>query len=333
MVASVNRRALALSGLVLLSVAALSMSAATLGETTGGGPDVSPLPNPSPVNVSGQAANTSGNSSSATLYEDEGSSQTLTLAGCNDTLASLPGTVLYFGALAGILYVLKRRFSLGALIFGGYAIVPVALAAYFLRTDCISAGGGGGGGGGGLGQTLSQAPPGPEVPASVMIGVFALLFVGVAAAIFYSSGEGEYVSEDDDDEFGAEADVEDIAAAAADAAERLEKRNADVDNEVYRAWWEMTQLLDVSSPETYTPGEFADAAVEVGIDREHVDPLTTLFEEVRYGHRDAESREERAIEVFRTIEAEYGTDGSGSADDATDAESGADTSENGEDDA
>jgi len=55
-----------------------------------------------------------------------------------------------------------------------------------------------------------------------------------------------------------------------------------------------------------TPGEFAEAAIEAGLDEDDVGQPTQLFEEVRYGKRDPESREERAIEVFRAIEAAYG---------------------------
>jgi hypothetical protein len=114
-----------------------------------------------------------------------------------------------------------------------------------------------------------------------------------------------------------------LATGGGEAIKQREAPNAGVDNEVYRAWWEMTRLLEVDAPETATPGEFADAAVELGIDEAYVDPLTTLFEEVRYGHRDAESREERAIEVFRALAAAYGsdTDAGGTGDrSATDAD-------------
>lgn len=83
----------------------------------------------------------------------------------------------------------------------------------------------------------------------------------------------------------------------------------------------MTSLLAVPDPDTATPGEFADAAVAAGLDEADVTELTRLFEDVRYGERDAAAepigdsgaadsdgtatREERAVSVFRAIEAAY----------------------------
>lgn len=308
-----NRRVLALAGLVLLSVAAISMSAATLTSTEGVADATDGTPDFVPAQQNGSVGGDDPNASQLDMNGDATSGgQPLQLSGCNELLASTPGSLAFFTGLVAVLYLLKRRFSLGLFVFGGYAIVPVALATYFLRTDCVTAGGGAGGGGGGLGSGLQQPTPAPDVPPEFMLGFFALLFVGVAAAVYVSSGSRE-VEPDAAEETVADADVEDIAAAAAEAAERLEERNADVDNEVYRAWWEMTQLLDVASPGTTTPGEFADAAVELGIDAAFVDPLTTLFEEVRYGHADPESREDRALEVFRAIEDEYGGAGTAAA--------------------
>ncbi|MFB6150663.1 MAG: DUF4129 domain-containing protein [Haloarculaceae archaeon] len=308
MVASVNRKLLALTGLVLLSVVAMSMSAATLTSATGGGDPVLQEQLGDRVrSPDKQGSGVGGSSGEITGTAKPGESKVLRLAGCIQPLASLPGTIAYFGGLIAFIYVLKRRFSLGVVIFAGYAITPVALAFYFLQTKCISAGGRPPGSGG-ISRALNQTTPGPSGSGPLILAAFAVLFVGVAVAVFFTSGEGEYLDEEEDEEGELDTDVEEIAEAAANAAERLEERNADVDNEVYRAWWEMTQLLDVSSPETHTPGEFADAAVEVGIARRYVDPLTTLFEEVRYGHADPEAREERAIEIFRAIDEEYSAD-------------------------
>ena len=334
-----NRRVLALVGLVLVSVAAISMSAATLTSAQGVADSGTVQPDYIEVQSNGSTGPQDGNRSQQNLYAaNDSSSQTLQLSGCNDFLASTPGSLVFFAALAGVLYGLKRRFSLGMFIFGGYAITPVALAFYFLRTDCTTAGGGGPdqNTGGGIAGVLGQQTPGPSIPAEYMLGIFALLFVGVAAAVYFTSNDEEYATAEDEEVTSEDADVTDIAEAAADAAERLESRNADVNNEVYRAWLEMTQLLDVASPGTHTPGEFADAAVELGVDREHVDPLTTLFEEVRYGHRDPESREEQAIEVFRAIEVEYGTESGADAqtsdtDDANDTGTTANDGNGGDD--
>lgn len=52
---------------------------------------------------------------------------------------------------------------------------------------------------------------------------------------------------------------------------------------VDRAWLAMVRNLDVDRPWTRTPAEFADAAVEAGMDPEAVEAVTAAFEEVRYG--------------------------------------------------
>lgn len=45
------------------------------------------------------------------------------------------------------------------------------------------------------------------------------------------------------------------------------------------------------------------------MDETDVGQLTEVFEEVRYGKRDPESREQCAIEAFRNIEAAYSDEG------------------------
>jgi len=325
----VNQKTLALAALALLSVAAISMAAATVANvesTTGDGEarPTNPILNGGDQGSPGSEGprNTSNDDNVLSGNESSGG-ETLELRGCNDLLSSLPGSLGYFAVMAGLIFLVRRRTSLGFSLLAAYAITPIFLTVYFLRTQCGGSGSGisnntvgDGNGSGGIAEV------GPSVPPIFLVGGFAVLFVGVAAVLYISSGSREYVPEDEDEE-EEEADVADIAAAAAAAAERLEARDADVDNEVYRAWWDMTQLLNVSSPETYTPGQFAEAAVELGIDEEHVDALTTLFEEVRYGHRDPEAREQRAIDVFREIE-QYGER---AADSAADADVGSDGSD------
>nr|WP_303647699.1 DUF4129 domain-containing protein [Haloarchaeobius sp. HME9146] len=106
-----------------------------------------------------------------------------------------------------------------------------------------------------------------------------------------------------------------IGAAAGRAADRLETSTA-VDNEVYRAWREMTTHLDVPEPESSTPAEFAEAAIAAGMTREQVTELTALFEEVRYGGEDPTTdRESRAIEALRAIESAHASGAKPTADD------------------
>ncbi|WP_290816199.1 DUF4129 domain-containing protein [Halovivax sp.] len=150
------------------------------------------------------------------------------------------------------------------------------------------------------------------------LSTFELLILATAAAatIFAAGVLFSRHSPDGESDPGATADEEptDVAgvgAVAGRTADRIESGadGGSLDNEVYRAWLEMTQLLDVDRPETATPGEFADAAIDAGLERHHVEELTQLFEEVRYGAAESTpEREERAVETLRRIEAVYGDD-------------------------
>lgn len=108
-----------------------------------------------------------------------------------------------------------------------------------------------------------------------------------------------------DEEYDAQA-LRMLGQTAGEAADRLDE-SGDVDNEVYRAWREMTDHLEVDRPESSTPGEFATAAVAAGMDRQDVSELTDVFEEVRYGGLPPTSEaEERALAALRGIERSYG---------------------------
>jgi len=97
-----------------------------------------------------------------------------------------------------------------------------------------------------------------------------------------------------------------VADAAGRAADRLDAAD-DLENAVYRSWHEMTAHLDVERPDASTPAEFADAAVDAGMDRDDVAELTRLFEAVRYGDAPATAeRAERATAALRRIERTYG---------------------------
>ena len=136
---------------------------------------------------------------------------------------------------------------------------------------------------------------------------FFLLF---AASLLYTRGESATVDsgpETDDPEIGGTAAG--VSAAADRALERIEADHEAIENEIYRAWYEMTTLLEVDRPATATPGEFADAAIDAGLDADAVEELTALFEAVRYGTAaETEARALRAIEVFERVR---GTERSG----------------------
>lgn len=159
------------------------------------------------------------------------------------------------------------------------------------------------GGSGGLGSGSTVAPSAPSVLVTILLGITLL----TAVVLLLRSTEGDSFEEDetDEDDSVPDAQVAALGRAAGEAADRIEAAG-DLENEVYRAWREMTTHLDVARPESSTPAEFAAAAVAAGMDSGDVSELTTLFEEVRYGDRPAdEEREERALSALRRIEDQY----------------------------
>jgi hypothetical protein len=158
--------------------------------------------------------------------------------------------------------------------------------------------------GGGMGQAADAVASQP----SVLLGVILVVLVGAAVLLlFVATGDsGEELAEQP--EAPPEATTPDIGAvgrAAGDAADRI-AGEAEAENEVYRAWAEMTDHLAVDGPESSTPEEFAEAAVEAGMAADDVRELTDLFEAVRYGTEEpTEDREARALAALRRIEAGY----------------------------
>lgn len=165
------------------------------------------------------------------------------------------------------------------------------------------------GGSGGLDPGSTTAPSTPSILLTALLGVTLL-----AALVLLVKSTGGETPETADPEPTPDHDVQvAVGRAAGAAADRLES-SGDLDNEVYRAWREMTRHLDVPRPESSTPVEFAAAAVEAGMAREDVADLTRLFEEVRYGDRPATpEREERALAALRRIEEGYAEPEEGSA--------------------
>lgn len=104
-------------------------------------------------------------------------------------------------------------------------------------------------------------------------------------------------------------DLEGVARVAGEAADRIEGGEADPGNAVYRAWQDMTGHLAVDDTTTATPAEFRAAALDAGMSRAHVETITDLFREVRYGGAEPTAdREERAVAALRAIEDAYGGD-------------------------
>ncbi|MFC7213094.1 DUF4129 domain-containing protein [Saliphagus sp. GCM10025334] len=164
-------------------------------------------------------------------------------------------------------------------------------------------------GGGGTSGTGSRET---DVPLNFgpLLGVLALvatIFVGGLVLSKRGSSTGGTASVEEGQD-GTNTERAAVAAAAGRAADRIaDESSTGVDNEIYRAWREMTDLLEVDRPESTTPREFAAVAVDAGLERDHVEELTGLFEAVRYGHEDTtDEREERAVSILRAIESTYG---------------------------
>ncbi|MDS0293713.1 DUF4129 domain-containing protein [Halogeometricum luteum] len=296
-------------GLALLAVLALGVAAATIDTAVTGG-------------SGGFGGEAGGSGLGPSDQGDVGLSETQSGGGapvgpfCLPVLSSPPvvaGLLLVFAGLLTLVYYDTR--SLLPVAAVGLTFGVPGYVFWMLLTTCgplefggagMSAGNGsfplpeGGGQLGGSGEGAVSAP-------TAVFGILlALALVGAVALLVLSTGDDEaagretVAAEEDPD-----VDVGEIGRAAGAAADRIEE-DADVGNEVYRAWTEMTALLDIPNPRTSTPGEFASAAVEAGMARGDVDELTRLFEEVRYGGESAtEAREERAVTALRRIESAY----------------------------
>lgn len=175
------------------------------------------------------------------------------------------------------------------------------------QNGTFSTGPGGGGG------------PGSSVPslATTVLLVLGVVVVAVALLVLRASDDDIVETADDTTEpDDPQEPLAGLAGVAGDAADRIESGGGETENEVYRAWRDMTGMLDVPNPRTATPAEFREAAREAGMSERHVSLLTDLFRDVRYGGVEpSEDHESRAIEALRAIEDAYGTadDGLGGA--------------------
>lgn len=292
-------RAALVAGLAVLAVA---LAAATLNST------VTPESS-GPIGAEGSGDG--GNGGLAPPPQSEATpGETVDVPFLSEFLTILAGIAL----VMVIAYVIRYRRESLRLVLASIALVVALLVV--LQVLSLSTGlpdqppmengtptpfGGGAGGGTGGSDTTHPTPP-----SLILLLVLGLALLG-AVVVFFGTA-----SDDTDDSARESADesatVTAVGRAAGRAADRLEEES-DVDNEVYRAWRELTALLDVDDPETSTPGEFARAAVEAGLGREDVEELTRLFEDVRYGDtQPTDDHERRAITVFRRIEDRYGGD-------------------------
>lgn len=225
--------------------------------------------------------------------------------------------MLAAAALAGValLYLLiYRREAAKLVLMAALLVLVVYLLMRFLAPPELTSVGDGAGDAFGVGEDagIDEDDPSPRtLPSILLFFVLSMAVVGTLLALVAGSRDAaESVA--DEPETSESPDLSSIGRAAGRAADRIEASTSP-DNEVYRAWEEMVEPLEVARPEATTPGEFADAAVEAGIDPEDAAELTRLFEEVRYGGRPPSgTRERRAVETLRRIEATYaGGEGDG----------------------
>lgn len=161
----------------------------------------------------------------------------------------------------------------------------------------------GGGAGGSSGATGTEAAI--STPSLVLAVILGIALVGAVILLVVGTGDDREEPPEGEDEEPPAPDLGALGSAAGTAADRIEA-DADTDNAVYRAWVEMTGHLDVGHPGTSTPGEFADAAVDAGMDPDDVAELTAIFEAVRYGDAAVtEDREARAVAALRRVEEGY----------------------------
>jgi hypothetical protein len=228
---------------------------------------------------------------------------------------------LTFGALG---WLLRRRNDGVFAVAVVFPLVLFCMPIYFVLTDCgaelpaqdqsnigpdltatPTAGQAGGEAGG---QAATQFLS----PTIVLAGILVLAVVFVALVYRASDddeADGDPIEVAETPEPDDEEALAAVGAAAGEAADRIEA-SADVENEVYRAWRDMTEHVAVPDPETSTPREFATAARDAGMDETHVTTLTDLFRDVRYGGADATAdREERALDALRAIEQRYADGG------------------------
>jgi hypothetical protein len=159
--------------------------------------------------------------------------------------------------------------------------------------------------GGSLGAAAETAA---SQPSTLLLVVLVVLILAAIALLYVASADDvvdRAIRDDPDEEEERQTDIAAVGRVAGEAADRIETGDA-FDNEVFRAWAEMTEHLAVKHPESSTPAEFAAAAVDAGMQPDDVRELTDLFEEVRYGNREVTAeRERRATDALRRIEASY----------------------------
>lgn len=292
------------AGLIATTVLLLGAVAATIDDVVGGRSDVSLDVDPRSGGVSQPNGSLANGSFGAQGLGGQGGSIDLVI--CIDALTTAPAILGIVAGVGLVLYGVYRRYNAATTLLTGTGVVPLVWGLYFFLTNCLGTGTGGPMRLGGSSVVSSDGGLGaPVLPPAILAGLFGVVVIaGLVVLATTIRGSGESTGADVEPDEPATADV---ARTAGQAADRIETANVPADNAVYRAWYEMTELLDVESPETTVPEDFAGAAIGIGLDRDHVEELTDLFRDVRYGGERPDRREDRAVEVLRRIERSYRT--------------------------
>ncbi|QAU12856.1 DUF4129 domain-containing protein [Halorubrum sp. BOL3-1] len=314
-----KRDALAAVVVALLAVVALGVAAATLDtavDTGSGGFGGS----------GGEAPSTgSGGEDPSVLTSSGGPSGSGATGVCLPSLREPPAAAALLVGLTLIAWLTYRdtASTFASAAVAGVIGAPIAVLLWLLsacgsvgQNVSVSLGSGGNGtglfpegavGGSGLGGSGEGAASTPEVLFALVV---AAAVIASVAVLLLAGGDDEGAdggTPDPDRPDENPPDLDAIGRAAGEAADRIESSGAD--NEVYRAWRDMTDVLDIDRPASSTPAEFATAAVDAGVDEDPVTELTETFERVRYGGEDAtDGRERRAVEALRRIEERHGGD-------------------------
>lgn len=300
---SIDRDNLPTALFVLATVVAIGFLAATIGSIAG----VDSGQRPINIEPRGGGTDFAGNGTfdngTGGAVSSGGSSIDLTI--CVPFLRTLPAILAILGAVGVLLLLAYLRYEAAGALLIATGIIPVVWTSYFLTTNCTV---GGTGDGNPLFDPSSiisnqNGLDAISLPPAVVAGFFAIVVVAGVFALYRTTREESY--DEPEEEEPEEPDVDEFARAAGRAADRIEAGNASVDNAVYRAWLEMTSMLDVDDSTKLSPRRFAALAVQTGMDNDSVAELTELFNEVRYGGKNPTDREDRALQVLRKIERSY----------------------------
>jgi hypothetical protein len=138
---------------------------------------------------------------------------------------------------------------------------------------------------------------GTDTSFAVSVGTLLLLFLtalsGVGVLYRYTSRSESKEDGPEDSAPGGEESIP-TATIAMSGGETPGIEDPPQENRIYRAWAEMTAMLDIENPHSRTPAEVEEVAVSAGMDRSRVAELTALFRMVRYGRGSPTDQQERA---------------------------------------